>query len=315
MWAAFGVIVVAMLVLDLGVFRRKQREISVRESFYYSIFYIAVALLYGAGVYVWVGEQQGEDFITGYLLEKSLSLDNIFVISLAFKHFQIPRIYQHRVLTYGIIGVFLLRGLMIAVGATLVHRFSWILYIFGVFLVFTGIRMLFLKEEEESLEESKMLLFLKRFIKVTPNLHGSRFFVHEKDDKPPFKLVRKATPLFVALVFVELADAIFALDSVPAIFAVTTDPFIVFTSNVFAILGLRALYFALSAMLHRFSYLKYALALVLIFIGIKIFVPLFSLHIPSNISLLVTLSLLVGGVLYSLYRTHKEVPHEPSKEA
>lgn len=304
MWAAFAAIVFLLLLLDLGVFRRQEREIGVRESLYYSAGYFAIALIYCWGVYTFVGNEQGEDFLTGYLLEKSLSLDNIFVISLAFKHFQIPRIYQHRVLVLGIVGVLVLRGLMIGVGATLIHQFHSILYFFGAFLVVTGIRMMFMVDDDEkSLEESKILAFLKRCIKVTPKLHGARFFVSEADEQPPHKIVRKATPLFVALIFVELADAIFALDSVPAIFAVTTDPFVVFTSNVFAILGLRALYFALSAMLHRFSHLKYALSLVLVFIGAKIFLPLLHVEIPSTISLLITLSLLAGGVLVSLIKT------------
>lgn len=304
MWAAFAAIVFLLLLLDLGVFRRREREINVKESLYYSMGYIAVALLYCWGVYAFVGKDEGEDFLTGYLLEKSLSLDNIFVISLAFQHFHIPRIYQHRVLVFGIVGVLVLRGIMIGVGASLIHQFHSILYFFGAFLIVTGFRMMFMADnDEKSLEESKILALIKRYIKVTPVLHGSRFFVREPDERTPHKIVRKATPLFVALIFVELADAIFALDSVPAIFAVTTDPFVVFTSNVFAILGLRALYFALSAMLHRFSHLKYALSLVLVFIGAKIFLPLLHVEISSNLSLLITLSLLAGGVLVSLIKT------------
>lgn len=305
MWAAFAAIVLFLMLLDLGVLHRKPKEITVRDSLYFSAFYIAVALLYCAGVYAFVGAKEGEDFLTGYLVEKSLSLDNIFVISLAFKHFQIPAIYQHRVLLYGIVGVLIMRGLMIGVGATLVHEFHSVLYFFGVFLIITGLRMMFLKEEEKSLEENRILKFLKKYIRVTPNLHGNKFFIREPDKKKPNKKVRVATPLFIALIFIELADAVFAIDSVPAIFAITTDPYVVFTSNVFAILGLRALYFALCAMLHRFSHLKYALALVLVFIGFKIFLPLFGMTISSSNSLLVTISLLSGGVLYSLYKTRK----------
>lgn len=304
MWAAFAAVVFLTLLLDLGVFRRAPREIGVKESLYYSAGYIAAALVYGLLVYHYVGPSEGEDFFTGYLVEKSLSLDNIFVISLAFSHFQIPRILQHRVLVYGIVGVLVLRGIMIGVGATLIHQFHSVLYFFGIFLVITGVRMLFIKDEgeEKSLEESKIMIFLKRIIKITPTLHGSRFFIREADARTG-KLVRKATPLFIALVFIELADAVFALDSVPAIFAITTNPFVVFTSNVFAILGLRALYFALSAMLHRFSHMKFALSLVLIFIGTKIFLPLFSITISSNVSLLITLALLTGGVVFSLSKT------------
>ncbi len=311
MWVAFATIVLFLLVLDLGVFRRNTREISIKESLYYSAGYILVALLYCVAVYYFVGEQQGEDFLTGYLVEKSLSLDNIFVISLTFKHFQIPRHLEHRVLVFGIMGVLVLRGLMIGLGATLIEHFHPVLYFFGGFLLFTGLRMLFLKEgEETTVEENKILLLLKRYINVTPTLHGSRFFVTEPDAANPKKKVRKATPLFIALVFIELADAIFAMDSVPAIFSITTDAYVVFTSNVFAILGLRALYFTLSVMLHRFAYLKHALALVLMFIGAKIFAPLLHMEIPSNVSLLITLGLLGGGVVFSLFKT-KDLPKPP----
>lgn len=304
MWAAFAAIILLLLLLDLGLFRRTPREIGVKESLLYSAGYIIVSLLYCAMVYSFVGNDEGEDFLTGYLVEKSLSLDNIFVMSLAFSHFQVPRHLQHRVLVFGIVGVLVLRGLMIGLGASVIHQFHAVLYFFGAFLLATGVRMLFLADDDEpTLEESKILKYVRRFIRVTPDLHGSRFFVREADASRHGKIVLKATPLFVALVFIEFADAIFALDSVPAIFAITTDPFVVFTSNVFAILGLRALYFALSAMLHRFSHLKYAIALVLVFIGAKIFLPVFGIVIPSRVSLVVTLSVLVSGVLFSLHRT------------
>lgn len=304
MWVAFAAIVAALMLMDMGGFGKKQKEMGVRESLYLSLGYIAVALLYCASIYYFIGHKEGEDFLTGYLVEKSLSLDNIFVISLAFKHFQIPRHLQQRVLLYGILGVLLLRGLMIGVGAAIIHEFHSVLYFFGVFLVITGLRMLFMHEhKEKSMEENKILLFLRRYIPVTEELHGSRFFITVFNASTKGRAVRKATPLFVALVFVELADAVFAIDSVPAIFAITTDPFVVFTSNVFAILGLRALYFALSAMLHRFSHLKYALALVLVFIGFKIFLPMFHIEISSFISLVVTLGLLAGGILVSLVKT------------
>lgn len=302
MWTAFAVIVVTLLLLDLGVFRREQRAIGVKESLYYSAGYIAVGLLYGVGVFFWVGEKQGEDYLTGYVLEKCLSLDNIFVISMLFKHFSIPLHLQHRVLLYGIAGVLLLRGLMIGVGAALVHEFHWILYFFGVFLMVTGLRMLFVEEKEKLPEENKVLHLLRRYMAITPELHGSRFFIKVEEAG---KLITKATPLFVALVCVEFADVVFALDSVPAIFAITSDTFVVFTSNVFAILGLRALYFALAAMLQQFSRLKHGISLVLIFIGFKIFSPLVGLPISSVTSLLVTLALLAGGVVASLYDRKK----------
>jgi tellurite resistance protein TerC len=236
------------------------------------------------------------------MIEKSLSMDNVFVIALIFSFFAIPRQYQHRVLFWGILGVILLRALMIGLGATLVSQFSWVLYLFGAFLIFTGIKMWIIADHMPDIAKNPLLKFLKRHVRVTEGLRGNAFWVRETDTKTG-KLERFATPLFLALVLVEFVDLIFAVDSVPAIFAITTDPFIVYTSNIFAILGLRALYFALAAMIHRFKYLKYALALVLVFIGSKIFLVGVIGKIPAVISLSVTFGLIAGGVLVSLWKT------------
>ncbi len=303
-WAGFFAVVIFLLVLDLGLLHRNERDIGVRESLWLSAGYIFVSVCFGFAMYHFIGAKAGKDFFTGYLVEKSLSMDNIFVISLVFNYFAIPQRYQHRVLFWGILGVVLLRGVMIGVGALLIEQFHSILYVFGAFLIFTGIKMLFSAGKKEAdLENNKLLSWLKRSIRVTNSLHGNKFFIYEGDSTLAGRMARKATPLFLVLIFIELADIIFAVDSVPAVFAVTTDSFIVYSSNIFAILGLRALYFALAAMLHRFSYLKYALALVLVFIGGKIlFVPFIGV-IPSTISLAVTLVLLMGGVVVSLYKT------------
>ena len=307
MWAVFFGLVLFLLILDLGVFQKKSHEIGMRESLKMSAFYISVGLLYGVWLWFELGAAQGSLYLTGFLVEKSLSLDNIFVISLVFAYFKIPRIYQHRVLFWGILGVIVLRGATIMLGATIIHKFEWVLYIFAAFLIFSGIKMLFMKEEEdEDIAHNPILQFVQKRMRVTEQLHGEKFVVRQPDPKTG-KLVLFATPLLMALIVIEFVDLIFAVDSIPAIFALTTDPYIVFTSNVFAILGLRALYFALAVIVARFKYLKYALALVLVFIGSKVFVAdLLDLEkIPAVVSLGVTLSLLAGGVLYSLYKTDK----------
>lgn len=301
-WLLFMALVIALLAFDLGVLHKENREIGIRESLLLSGGYIGMALLFGGWVWWYLGAESGMDYYTGFLIEKSLSMDNVFVIALIFTFFAIPRQYQHRVLFWGILGVIILRAIMIGLGATLVNEFSWILYIFGAFLVFTGIKMWVIADQEPDIANSPILRVLKRFIPVTHGLHGQAFWVKEADPATG-KLVRKATPLFLALALVECADLIFAVDSIPAIFAITTDPFIVYTSNIFAILGLRALYFALAAMIHRFHYLKYALALVLVFIGSKIFLVGIIGKIPAVVSLGVTLTLIIGGVVVSLWKT------------
>ena len=303
-WLAFVGIVVALLAFDLGVLHKDDREIGVRESLLLSAGYISVALLFGAWVWWYFGAQSGMDYYTGFMIEKSLSMDNVFVIALVFTFFAIPRQYQHRVLFWGILGVIVLRAIMIGLGATLVSQFSWVLYLFGAFLIFTGVKMWLIADHMPDIANNPLLKFLKRHMRVTDGLRGNAFWVREPDPATG-KVVRFATPLLLALVLIEFVDLVFAVDSVPAIFAITTDPFIVYTSNIFAILGLRALYFALAAMIHRFKYLKYALALVLVFIGSKIFLVGIIGKIPAVVSLSVTFGLIAGGVLVSLWKTRK----------
>ncbi|WP_374299436.1 TerC family protein [Ferrovibrio sp.] len=302
LWAAFMALVAVLLAFDLGVLHRKQREIEVGESLALSAGYIAVACIFGGWVWWQFGATAGMDWYTGFFVEKSLSLDNVFVIALIFGYFAVPRQYQHRVLFWGILGVIVLRGIMIGLGAALVSEFDWILYIFGAFLVLTGIKMLFASDQPKDLGDNWLLKFLRRRMRVTPDLHGQRFFVRQPK-VPGGRPVLWATPLFLALLLVEAADLVFAVDSVPAIFSITQDPFIVYTSNIFAILGLRALYFALAAMIHRFHYLKYALAAVLVFIGGKIFLVNIIGKIPAGISLGVTLGLIAAGIVASLVLT------------
>lgn len=304
MWAAFAGIVIALLTFDLGVLHKDDHEIGVRESLLLSSGYIAIAILFGAWVWWYMGAQSGMDYYTGYLIEKSLSMDNVFVIALIFSFFGIPRQYQHRVLFWGILGAIVLRAIMIGLGAALVSQFSWVLYLFGAFLVFTGIKMWIVADHMPDIANNPLLKFLKGHMRITHALHGNAFWVKEAHPETG-KLVRWSTPLFLTLLLVEFADLVFAVDSVPAIFAITADPFIVYTSNIFAILGLRALYFALAAMIHRFRYLKYALALVLVFIGSKIFLVGIIGKIPAAFSLTVTFGLIAGGVLFSLWKTRQ----------
>ena len=304
LWLVFFVIVVTLLAFDLGVLHRDDHEIGVKESLLLSCGYISVALMFGAWVWWYLGAQSGMEYMTGFLIEKSLSMDNVFVIALIFTYFAIPRQYQHRVLFWGIMGVIFLRAIMIGLGATLVSEFSWVLYLFGAFLVVTGIKMWIIADHMPDIANNPLLKFLRKRIRVTPTIEGNAFFVH-KTDPATGKTVRWATPLFLALCLIEFVDLVFAVDSVPAIFAITTDPFIVYTSNIFAILGLRALYFALAAMIHRFKYLKYALALVLVFIGSKIFLVGIIGKIPPVFSLSVTVALIAGGVIVSMWKTRK----------
>ncbi|WP_368413070.1 TerC family protein [Dongia sp.] len=304
MWFGFIGIVVALLAFDLGILHRDNHEIGVRESLALSAVYIAMGLGFGGFVWAQLGSQAGIEYVTGFIVEKSLALDNVFVIALIFTYFAIPRQYQHRVLFWGILGAIILRAIMIGFGAALVTEFHWVLYIFAAFLIATGIKMLWLGDKESDLGDDPVVKFMRRKFKVTEQLHGQNFFVRQADQRTG-RLVTYVTPLFLALVLIEIADVIFAVDSVPAIFAITTDPYLVYTSNIFAILGLRALYFALAAILHRFAYLKQALAILLVFIGSKIFVAdlLGWEKFPASWSLGVTFAILASGVLYSLWRT------------
>ncbi len=319
MWIGFMGIVVALLAFDLGILNKKDKELGIAESLWLSAFYFGVSCLYGAAVW-WAysagaiktsdGVHAGVAFFTGFFIEKALSIDNVFVISLIFGFFAIPRKYQYRALVWGILAVIILRGLMIAIGAELVERYSWVLYIFGAFLIGTGIKMLFVPEGDPDVSKNPVVIFMKKHIRVTDTLHDQKFFVRQSDPATG-KVVLFATPLFLALAVINVADLIFAVDSVPAIFAITTDTFIVYTANIMAILGLRALYFALAAMVHRFQYLKYALALVLVFIGLKIFWNQLVGKLDPAISLGVTVALIAGGIIFSLWKTRDQAPVAP----
>jgi tellurite resistance protein TerC len=304
-WLVFIGIVITLLVLDLGVLHKDNHVIGVKESLWMSAGYMAIALMFGGWIWWEMGPEPGMNYMTGFFVEKTLALDNIFVISLIFAYFAIPQIYQHRVLFWGILGVIVLRGIMIALGTTLVSQFSWVLYIFGAFLIITGIKMLFASAHEQNMGDNKLVKFLRKHMRVTDDLHGQKFFVKQADPKTG-KFAWFATPLFLALLMVEFVDIIFAVDSVPAIFAITTDPYIVYTSNIFAILGLRALYFALAAMMHRFVYLKYALSAVLVFIGGKIFWNQMVGKMDPGLSLSITVLILASGIVFSLLKTRKD---------
>ena len=308
-WALFLCLVVALLVFDLGVLHRKSHEIGVRESLLLSAFYVSIGVLFSLWIWQFMGERAALLYLTGFVVEKSLAMDNIFVIAMIFAYFGVPRAYQHRVLVYGILGVIVLRGIMIGVGAAVVERFEWVLLIFAAFLIFTGIKMLRDGDAEYDVAHNPVLRLMRRRFNVTDGLHGERFFVRQPVGASGTTALF-VTPLFLALVMVEIADVIFAVDSIPAIFAITTDPYIVYTSNIFAILGLRALYFALSAMMHRFVYLKTAVSLVLVFIGAKVIgAELLGIEkVPAAISLGVTATLLIGGIALSLWQTRKAEP-------
>jgi tellurite resistance protein TerC len=304
-WLSFLGIVVALTAFDLGFLHKEDKEMGIGESLKLTAFYISIALAFGIWVWMQKGADMGMKYYTGFFIEKALSIDNVFVISLIFTYFAIPAKYQYRALLWGIIAVIVLRGIMIALGAALVEQFYWTLYLFAVFLIATGVKMLFSGDQEMDVSKNPVVKFMNRHFRVTPELHGEKFLVKVQDEKTG-KMVRAMTPLLLALIVINLADLVFAVDSVPAIFAITTDTFIVYTSNIMAILGLRALYFALAAMVHRFHYLKYALALVLVFIGSKIFVADFVLggdKFPPVLSLGVTFGLIAGGIFYSLWKT------------
>lgn len=295
-WLAFIGGVLGMLALDLGVFHRKAHTVSVREAAVWSAVWVALSLAFAALVYVWQGPDKGLEFITGYLIEKSLAVDNIFVFVLVFSFFATPPIYQHRVLFWGVIGALLMRGVMIALGVTLIERFHWVLYLFGALLLLTGVRMLFQRHDAEvDLNKNPAVRLARRLFRVSDDYDGQKFFTVKNG-------VRMATPLFLVLIFIEFTDLVFAVDSIPAIFAITTDPFIVFTSNVLAILGLRSMYFLLAGVVHRFVYLKTGLSLILIFIGVKMLL-LDVFKIPTALSLGVVAGILTLSIALSLLKT------------
>lgn len=300
MWTIFGVIVITMLYLDLFIFHKKNEEPNIKSVIKICVSYISIALLFGLFVIYEKGAEIGMLYYTGYLVELSLSMDNIFVISLIFTSLCIPNKYQHRVLFWGILGAVCMRAIMIMLGAALVSEFQWVLYIFSIFLILTGIKLLMPEKEEQDISESKLFKFISSKFRVTSKIESEHFFV-----KKAAKLY--ITPLFLALILIEIMDVIFAVDSIPAIFLITQDIFVVYTSNIFAILGLRSLYFLLAAAVSRFVYLKHSLAIILIFIGCKIFVPdILGVHVPASVSLTVTFSILLSGIVFSLIKTRKQ---------
>lgn len=304
-WAGFGAFVVGMLLLDLLVFRRRAHVVSLREALGWTAFWILVAVAFGAGVWLWLGSESGLEYFTGYLIEKSLSVDNLFVFLLIFAYFSVPREDEHKVLFWGILGALVFRGVFIFAGVALIENFHWTLYIFGGILVVSGLRMAVRSEEEIHPERNPVLRLVRRIIPTTPNYHGARFFTRVDG-----RLL--ATPLLIVLVVVETTDIIFAVDSVPAIFAITTDPFIIYTSNAFAILGMRALYFALEGVLQRLRYLHYGLAAILVFVGAKIFLS-DTYKVPVEVALGVVGLVLLVTTLASLRvsRTTQAPPPPP----
>ncbi len=300
LWLGFNVFVLAMLALDLGVFHRKAHVVTFRESMAWTGVWVSLALLFNLGIWHFMGPQKGLEFFTGYVIEKSLSVDNVFVFALLFSYFAVPALYQHKVLFWGILGALVMRAIMIFLGAALIAKFSWIIYIFGAFLILTGIKMIVKREEEIHPERNPLVRWFKKLMPVTNDYRGDHFFVKENG-------VRMATPLFVVLLLVEFSDLIFAVDSIPAIFAVTMDPFIVYTSNVFAILGLRSLYFALAGVMDKFHYLKIGLGVVLSFVGVKMLLGHTPWKIDTLVSLGVIVTVLAGSIIISLLRPRKLV--------
>jgi tellurite resistance protein TerC len=292
LWSVFSVFVLGMLALDLGVFSRKPHEVHFREALAWSGVWVALALVFNGWIYLRFGSERSLEFLTGYVVEKALSVDNIFVFVVLFAAFAVPKIYEHRVLFWGVIGAIVMRAIFIGLGAALLTRFHWVIYIFGTILIVTGIRLLVQREHEPHPERNPMFRFARRFIPAVPEYHGKKFFI---------KLNGKwfATPLFLVLVAIEATDVVFAVDSIPAIFAITEDPFIVYTSNIFAILGLRAMYFLLAGVIDRFHLLKIGLAFVLLFVGVKM-VVVDLVKIPIVVSLIVIATILGGSVVASL---------------
>ena len=300
LWIGFNLFVLAMLALDLGVFHRKAHAVSLRESLTWTAVWVAVAMVFNLGVWHYAGPQKALEFLTGYLIEKSLSVDNVFVFALLFSYFAVPQASQHKVLFWGILGALAMRAVMIVAGAALIREFTWIIYVFGAFLVVTGVKMVLKRDEEIHPERNPVVRWFKRYVPMTPGYRGDRFVVREGGR-------RMATPLLLVLLVVEVSDVIFAVDSIPAIFAVTGDPFIVYTSNVFAILGLRSLYFALAGVMDKFHLLKVGLGIVLSFVGVKMILAHTPWKIDTLVALLVVVLVLAGSVVASL-----AMPKRPS---
>lgn len=297
LWVVFSIFVLAMLTLDLAVFHRKAHEVKIQEALIWSAFWVALSLLFNLGIYFWQGQEKALEFLTGYLVEKSLSVDNIFVFLLIFSYFRVPALYQHKVLFWGILGALIMRAIFIALGITLIQKFHFVIYIFGAFLILTGIKMAFQKEKEIHPERNPVIGLLRRFMPISAGYEDGRFFV--KKDGRCF-----ATSLFIVLLIIETTDIIFAVDSIPAILSITVDPFIVYTSNVFAILGLRALYFALAGITRLFYYLHYGLSAILVFVGVKMLLADIY-KIPVGIALGVVAAILLVSIMASVVRPRK----------
>jgi tellurite resistance protein TerC len=293
-WIGFHVFVFIMLALDLGVFHKHTHKVPVREAAAWSVVWITLAMLFNVFVYYEFGKTKALEFLTGYVIEYSLSVDNIFIFILIFSYFAVKSQYQHKILFWGIIGALVMRGIFIFAGVALINRFHWIVIIFGGFLVFTGIRMLFQKETEVDPEKNAIVRFFKKFLPVSNTLHGDKLFIRENN-----RLY--ATPLFLVLLVIESSDLIFAVDSIPAILAISQDRFIVYTSNIFAILGLRSLYFALAGIMGYFRYLKVGLAFVLTFVGLKMLAAYFKFEIPIVLSLLIIVGILLISIMASVF--------------
>jgi tellurite resistance protein TerC len=306
LWVGFNILVLAMLALDLGIFHRKDHKISVKEGLIWSGIWIAVALLFNLVVLLLEGHEKAVQFFTGYLIERALSIDNIFIFLLIFTYFKVPEKYQYKVLFWGILGALIFRGLFIALGVIIIAKFHWVLYIFGVFLLFTGIKMAVSEETKIEPEKNPVLKFIRRFLPISNNYEKGRFFA--RFDKRFF-----ATPLFIVLVVVESTDIVFAFDSIPAIFAITLDPFIVYTSNVFAILGLRALYFAIAGLMDMFYYLKYGLSAILSFVGIKMLISWFY-KMPDLMALAIIAGILLVSILLSIWKPGPGEKPDPRPE-
>ncbi len=297
LWAGFIAFVLAMLALDLGVFNRKTHVISMKEAGIWTAVWIGLALLFNLGLFFWQGPEAALQFLTGYLIEKALSVDNLFVFALIFSLFAVPARYQHRLLFWGVLGALVMRGLFIGIGAALLHSFHWVIYIFGAFLIYTGIRLALHKDASIEPERNPVVRLFRRFFPLTDRYHDEHFFVRQAGRW-------FATPLLLVLVVIESTDLVFAVDSIPAIFAVTSDPFLVYTSNVFAILGLRSLYFLLAGALDKFHYLKTALAFILSFVGVKMLISEW-IKIPIALSLGVIVMLLIAAIVASVIRARR----------
>jgi tellurite resistance protein TerC len=306
LWLGFLAIVLTLLFIDLGILNKKDEVISAKKSMAYAGIYVILATIFGLWVWNTQGAENGASYFTAYIIELTLSMDNLFVMSVILSYFAIPRKYQHRVLFWGIIGVLVMRAIMIGLGASIINSFSWVLLVFAVLLIITGIKMLFHKDDENrNLDDNPLIKFLQKHMRTTKEIDGHKFFI-KRPHPETHKMVAYATPLFVALICIELMDLLFALDSVPAVLAITTNTFIVYTSNIFAILGLRSMYFALAAVVERFKYMKYALSIVLIFIGSKVFYTHYIAKIEPFVSLGITVSILIAGIVFSIIKTRPQ---------